>query len=97
MENKVENSTFDSRLPLYYCPPRCYTCGRNISHVWVKYKNELKNLTGGDYTSLPLRTIDNKKLLSNNAKTEEGKILDKYGILLYCCRRMILSQPINKI
>ena len=75
---------------------RCYTCGRNISHVWVKYKKTIKSLTSNDYTNLPLRTINNKQLLSNDPKTKEGTILDKNGLLLYCCRRMILQLPINK-
>ena len=96
---KIESNNVEyvnSRLPLYFSPPRCYTCGRNISHVWVKYKKTIKTLTSNDYTTLPVRTINNKQLLSNEPKTREGTILDKNGLLLYCCRRMILAQPINK-
>ena len=97
MDNKIEYKNTEGKLPLYFCQPRCYTCGRNISSIWVKYKRALKNLTGNEYTNLPIRTIDNTVLLSNDPKTEEGKVLDKYGITSYCCRRMLLSQPMNKV
>ena len=93
----MDKVTIQIKLPLYFCQPRCYTCGRNISSIWVQYKTDLKNLTGDEYSNLPIRTIDNKVLLSSNNKTEEGKILDNYGITSYCCRRMLLTQLKNKV
>ena len=81
--------------PLYTCTQRCYTCGKVISHLWHQYHNEIKKLTGDDLTNLPSRTIDAQKLMSDNSKTEEGKILDRFGVIRYCCRRMIISEPRN--
>ena len=81
--------------PLYTCTQRCFTCGKVISHIWLSYCNEIKKLTGGDLTNLPTRTIHAQTLVSENSKTEEGKILDRFGVIRYCCRRMILLEPKN--
>jgi DNA-directed RNA polymerase subunit N (RpoN/RPB10) len=81
--------------PLYTCTQRCFTCGKVISHIWLLYRNEIKKLTSGDPTNLPTRTINAQKLMSENSKTEEGKILDRFGVIRYCCRRMILLEPRN--
>jgi DNA-directed RNA polymerase subunit N (RpoN/RPB10) len=81
--------------PLYVCNSRCFTCGKVISNLWLMYTNDLKKLTSNEPTNIPIRTINTQKLLSDNAKTEEGKILDRYGVIRYCCRRMILSEPKN--
>lgn len=87
----------EPKLPLYTCPPRCYTCGKVISQNSLLYRQEIKKLTGDDLTTLPIRTINSQKLMSNNSKTAEGEILDKFGITRYCCRGLILSEPRNNI
>ena len=87
--------TPEPQPPLYVCNSRCFTCGKVISHIWLMYINELKKLTSNDATNLPTRTINAQMLLSDNAKTEEGKILDRLGVIRYCCRCMILSEPKN--
>ena len=81
--------------PLYTCTQRCFTCGKVISHIRLLYCNEIKKLTNGDPTNLPMRTINTQKLMSESSKTEEGKILDRFGVIRYCCRRMILLEPRN--
>lgn len=85
----------EPQAPLYTCVNKCYTCGKTISHIWLYYCNEIKKLTNGDPTNLPTRTISAQRLMSENSKTEEGKILDRCGVKNYCCRRVILSEPIN--
>ena len=92
----MENQNPEPQLPLYTCTCRCYTCGKVISNIWYLYVQDIKKLTGDDPTNIPIRTINTQKLLSENSKTEEGKILDKYGVIRYCCRRMILTEPIDK-
>ena len=92
----MDNQNPEPQLPLYTCTCRCYTCGKVISHIWHKYITDIKKLTGDDPTNIPIRTINSQKLMSENSKTEEGKILDKYGVIRYCCRRMILTEPIDK-
>jgi hypothetical protein len=52
----------------------------------------MKHGTLGD---LPIRSISTENLVETSQKTIEGKILDKQGVLQYCCRRMILTQPIE--
>ena len=93
-EYQIEHQP-EPQPPLYTCTTRCYTCGKIISHIWMLYGQELKKLTGGDPTNIPIRTINTQKLMSNDSKTEEGKILDRKGVIRYCCRRMILSEPMN--
>jgi len=85
----------EPQLPLYTCTARCYTCGKVISHIWRLYREEIKKLTGNEPTTLPIRTISAQKLMSGDSKSAEGKILDKFGVIRYCCRRMILSEPRN--
>jgi len=58
-------------------PIRCFTCGKCISNVWPKYIEELNKLK------------DDKP--TDDSKSIESKLLDKYKIKRYCCRRMILS------
>ena len=92
----MDNQNPEPQPPLYTCTCRCFTCGKIISNIWHKYMMDIKKLTGGDPTNIPIRTINTQKLMSNNSKTEEGKILDRYGVIRYCCRRMILTEPTNK-
>lgn len=87
--------TPEPQPPLYTCTSRCVTCGKVISHIWYHYHNEIKKLTGDDISNLPSRTIEAQKLMSDDAKTAEGKILDRFGVIRYCCRRMIISEPRN--
>jgi len=58
-------------------PIRCFTCGKCISNVWPKYIEELNKLK--DTTS------------TEDSKSIEFKLLEKYKIKRYCCRRMVIS------
>ena len=81
--------------PLYTCTTKCFTCGNVISQIWLQYQKDIRKLTGDEPTNMPIRTINSQKLMSGNTKTEEGKLMDKYGVVRYCCRRMIISEPAN--
>jgi DNA-directed RNA polymerase subunit N (RpoN/RPB10) len=78
--------------PLYLCNSRCQSCGKVISHIRLKYINDIKILTANEQSFLPTFTIQH---VLDNLKTEEGKILDKYGVIKYCCRSNIMTQPTN--
>lgn len=54
-------------------PVRCFTCGKNIAHLWNDY---LEQIAAEKHAGHP------------NA---EKKILDKLGLIRYCCRRMFLG------
>ena len=85
-----------TRQPLYVDKIRCNTCGNIIGPVVLEYKKKIMELTNNDFTAIPIRTISTQKL-KENSKTEEGKILDSFGLYRYCCRKNILTQPNNYI
>jgi DNA-directed RNA polymerase subunit N (RpoN/RPB10) len=80
--------------PLYLCNSRCQSCGTVISHIWLYYIADTKTLTANEQSSLPNRDIHTQHVL-DNPKTEEGKILDKYGVIKFCCRAYIMTLPTN--
>ena len=64
-------------------PIRCMTCGKVIGDFWNAYNEEIKK------EKAPEETIDiNAKKIE---KTHRGKILDKFGMDRYCCRRHFLT------
>ena len=85
----------EARAPLYTMPVRCYGCGKIIANKWIQYQKDILSLTDGVPVNMANRTIDTQK--EKSEKTKEGKLLDKYGLFRYCCRRSILTQPQNKI
>lgn len=85
-------NTFHLKTPLYLCPPICKSCGKQISKLKLEYDTQIKKISSGSITDIPLRTIDEEFLLKNS-KTEEGKILDDLCIYRYCCRSTIMTQP----
>ena len=72
-------------------PVRCFTCGKNIGHLWTQYSEELKE----EYNKVD-KDEKNKiqKFMEKtfDEETIENRLLDKYGLSRYCCRRMFLSQ-----
>jgi DNA-directed RNA polymerase subunit N (RpoN/RPB10) len=82
--------------PLYLCPPNCFSCGNPISHIWIDYRIRLQELADGKNTDLPIRSIGDENLVSKSSKTVEGKILDEQGVVLPCCRGIIMSQPVEQ-
>lgn len=66
-------------------PICCFTCGKQIAHLWEKYIDEV--------TKVNNKKKDVKINISNNLNVEtiEKKTLDKMKIRKYCCRRMFIS------
>ena len=66
-------------------PICCFTCGKQIAHLWEKYIDEV--------TKVNNKKKDVKINISNdlNVETIEKKTLDKMKIRKYCCRRMFIS------
>ena len=91
----MTDQTPDPQPPLYTCTPACFTCGKIISHLWFQYKKDMKQITSNAYATMPIRTIDIQKKTLKHVKSEEGKLLDSYGVIKYCCRRMIITHPMN--
>lgn len=79
--------------PLYLPPPRCFTCGNITAHHQLDFWIKLQRVANGADVDLPIRSIGEQKLVEKAVRTVEGKILDEQGLMRYCCRRMILSQP----
>ena len=68
-------------------PLRCFSCGKVISNIWNDYIKEVQE----EYKKLS-ENPDKKFIVKDiNIKSIECKLLDKFGITRYCCRRMILS------
>ena len=96
MENpKKFRYMVNSREPLYLPPIRCKSCGHLLGEKWYKYTQELRKLTGGDFSTIPQRSVD-INLIKENNKTAEGNIMDKLGIIKYCCRTVIITNPSNR-
>ena len=83
--------------PLYLPPPRCFTCGNVTAHLQIDYWVQLQNMVDGSSSDLPIRSIGEQKLVERSVKTAEGKVLDKLGVIRYCCRRMILTTSRSKV
>jgi DNA-directed RNA polymerase subunit N (RpoN/RPB10) len=73
-------------------PVQCFTCGKQISHLWEKYLEMLQKDYNGKESlgkSVILKA-DTLEFIKNN-KTIEQKSLDELGLKRYCCRRMFIS------
>jgi DNA-directed RNA polymerase I, II, and III subunit RPABC5 len=67
-------------------PIRCFSCGKLISNIWNDYIQEVQSeylKAGADDTKTIVENIEHKSI--------ECKLLDKYEIKRYCCRRMVLA------
>ena len=68
-------------------PIRCFSCGKVISNIWNDYIKEVQD----EYNKLN-KNLDRKYIVKDiGEKSIECKLLDKYGVDRYCCRRMIIS------
>ena len=64
-------------------PIRCFTCGKAIAPIYLKYIDETKKIKN------PIEeTINDDNILK---KSEYGKLLDKLHINRLCCRTIFLS------
>ena len=60
-------------------PPRCFTCGKPIGHLYDKYLNDVQAIHQEQEAS-------GKK----SDATPQKIVLDRIGFTRYCCRRMFL-------
>jgi DNA-directed RNA polymerase subunit N (RpoN/RPB10) len=68
-------------------PVRCFTCGNVLADKYRYYQEEVRKMKlakGQDIDSVIYLTKENK------GKTPEGEVMDKLGLVKYCCRRHML-------
>lgn len=68
-------------------PVRCFTCGNVLGDKFRYYQEEVRKMKlakGQDIDSVIYLTKENK------GKTPEGEVMDKLGLVKYCCRRHML-------
>ena len=68
-------------------PITCFTCGKQIAHIWEKYLEEITK--EHNKTNNIMKKSTNK--VSKELNTVEKRTLDKFKIRRYCCRRMLLT------
>ena len=79
--------------PIHPFPQVCFTCHKPIARHWIEFVRRRLEATDQQNADLPLRIVNEEELAGKGEVTLEKKILDDLGIVRYCCRRMILSQP----
>ena len=73
-------------------PVRCFTCNKVIGDKWEKYQDLIKNSYTQTDDSESNEEPKPKVLLHNlKNKTKQAQILDKLGLIRYCCRRHFLA------
>lgn len=87
----------EAQPPLFICPQTCVTCGKDIATLRQDFVRERIARSGGKETELPLRMINPEELSKKGDDTAEMEILDNLGVIRYCCRRMIMTQPSSKV
>ena len=68
-------------------PICCFTCGKQIAHLWEKYLAEITK--EHNKTNNITRKSTNK--VTKELNTVEKRTLDNLKIRRYCCRRMLLT------
>jgi DNA-directed RNA polymerase I, II, and III subunit RPABC5 len=73
-------------------PVQCFTCGKQVGHLWETYQQKLQeeyNKKEG-LLKVHILTEDVVDYIKKNKSIEE-KTLDELGLKRYCCRRMMIS------
>lgn len=73
-------------------PVQCFTCGKQISHLWETYLEKLQKEYNGSENlakSVVLKS-DTIDLIKKESSIEQ-KTLDELGLKRYCCRRMFIT------
>ena len=73
-------------------PVQCFTCGKQVGHLWEIYQQKLQeeyNKKEG-LLKVHILTEDVVDYIKKNKSIEE-KTLDELGLKRYCCRRMMIS------
>lgn len=69
-------------------PVRCFTCGKVIADKYDYYIDEMKKLKETSGTTSSAKGSQPSK---NFDSVMTGPILDKLGLMRYCCRRHLIS------
>lgn len=73
-------------------PIQCFTCGKQIGHLWEKYLEKLQEEYDGkeNLKKAVILKTDVVDLIKNNQSVED-KTLTELGLKRYCCRRMFVT------
>ena len=73
-------------------PIQCFTCGKQIGHLWDKYLEKLQEEYDGkeNLKKAVILKTDVVDLIKNNQSIED-KSLTELGLKRYCCRRMFVT------
>lgn len=73
-------------------PIQCFTCGKQIAHLWEKYLEKLQEEYDGkeNLKKAVILKTDVVDLIKNNRSIED-KSLTELGLKRYCCRRMFVA------
>lgn len=73
-------------------PIQCFTCGKQIGHLWEKYLEKLQEEYDGkeNLKKAVILKTDVVDLIKNNQSIED-KSLTELGLKRYCCRRMFVT------
>lgn len=73
-------------------PVQCFTCGKQIGHLWERYLERLQNEYNGKEIFAKKHVLKDDVLeLIKKDKTVEAKVLDEMKLKRYCCRTMMLT------
>lgn len=73
-------------------PIQCFTCGKQIGHLWEKYLEKLQEEYDGkeNLKKAVILKTDVVDMIKNNQSVED-KTLNELGLKRYCCRRMFVT------
>lgn len=73
-------------------PIQCFTCGKQIGHLWEKYLEKLQEEYDGkeNLKKAVILKTDAVDMIKNNQSVED-KTLNELGLKRYCCRRMFVT------
>tara|TARA_Y100000591_G_C21494983_1_gene527082 strand:- start:196 stop:450 length:255 start_codon:yes stop_codon:yes gene_type:complete len=73
-------------------PIQCFTCGKQIGHLWEKYLEKLQEEYDGkeNLKKAVILKTDAVDMIKNNQSVED-KTLNELGLKRYCCRRMFVA------
>ena len=66
---------------------RCFTCGKVLAHLWNDYIKEVQE----EYEKKNINFSQKYIIKDLGEESIECKMLNKYGLNKYCCRRIMLS------
>ena len=59
--------------------PRCPTCGTKLAHIEIPFEEGLEKI------------CNNPALSDDKKDTEKMKLVNRFGLKRYCCKRILLT------